>query len=90
VDEIPLSKTIKDLVGGKSTLQNEILSKSSPQLLKKMKNFLRNSVQRWEAASVVPLVNTVLRALFLVSLEAKCLVVSIRRLSRAISARTGD
>ncbi|KAM6490129.1 hypothetical protein JOM56_014448 [Amanita muscaria] len=25
VDEIPLSKTIKDLVGGKSTLQNEIL-----------------------------------------------------------------
>lgn len=25
VDEVPLSKTIKDLVGGKSTLQNEIL-----------------------------------------------------------------
>ncbi|PPQ94469.1 hypothetical protein CVT25_001102 [Psilocybe cyanescens] len=25
IDEIPLSKTIKDLVGGKSTLQNEIL-----------------------------------------------------------------
>jgi hypothetical protein len=25
VDEIPLSKTIKDLVGGKSTMQNEIL-----------------------------------------------------------------
>jgi fatty acid synthase subunit alpha len=25
VDEIPLSKSIKDLVGGKSTLQNEIL-----------------------------------------------------------------
>jgi fatty acid synthase subunit alpha, fungi type len=25
VDEMPLSKLIKDLVGGKSTLQNEIL-----------------------------------------------------------------
>ena len=25
LDQIPLSKTIKDLVGGKSTLQNEIL-----------------------------------------------------------------
>ena len=25
VDEVPLSKSIKDLVGGKSTLQNEIL-----------------------------------------------------------------
>ena len=25
MDEIPLSKSIKDLVGGKSTLQNQIL-----------------------------------------------------------------
>jgi fatty acid synthase subunit alpha, fungi type len=25
VEEVPLSKSIKDLVGGKSTLQNEIL-----------------------------------------------------------------
>ena len=89
VDEIPLAKSIKDLVGGKSTLQNEILSKSSRRLLKKVRNFLlRSLVQRWEAASVVPLVNTV-RALFLVSLEGKCLVVSILRLSRAISARVG-
>ena len=27
VDEVPLSKSIKDLVGGKSTLQNEILDR---------------------------------------------------------------
>jgi fatty acid synthase subunit alpha, fungi type len=40
VDEIPLSKSIKDLVSGKSTLQNEILNKSSPRLLKRVKNFL--------------------------------------------------
>jgi hypothetical protein len=96
VDEFPLSKSIKDLVGA---VRNQhfrmtrrflaIFSKSSPRLLKRVKNFLlKRSVQRWEAASVVLSVNTV-RALFLVSLEAKCLVVSICRLSRAISARAG-
>ena len=37
-----------------------IFSKNLPRLLKKAKNFLlKSSVQRWEAASVVPLVNTV-------------------------------
>ena len=46
VDEIPLSKSIKDLVGGKSTLQNEILGDlrqefaSAPE---KVKNFLLKS-----------------------------------------------
>jgi hypothetical protein len=100
VDEFPLSKSIKDLVGA---VRNQhfrmtrrflaIFSKSSPRLLKRVKNFLlKRSVQRWEAASVVLSVNTV-RALFLrvvsESLEAKCLVVSICRLSRAISARAG-
>ncbi|KAF8206176.1 fatty acid synthase [Mycena galopus ATCC 62051] len=30
VDEVPLSKSIKDLVGGKSTLQNEILGRELP------------------------------------------------------------
>jgi hypothetical protein len=65
-----------------------ISSKSSPRLLKKAKNFLlKNWVQRWEAGLVVHLVNTAL-ASFLVSSEEKCLVVSIPRLSRAISART--
>jgi fatty acid synthase subunit alpha, fungi type len=96
VDKIPLSKSIKDLVTAPVGNQHfrmrfsVIFSKSSRRLLKKVKNFLlKNSVQCWEAASVVPLVNTVW-ALFLVSLEAKCLVVSICRLSRVISARAGD
>ena len=67
-----------------------IFSKSSPRLLKKVKNFLLGSlVQHWEAASVVRLVNT-LQASFLVSLEAKSLVVLIRQLSRATSARAWD
>ena len=67
-----------------------IFSKSLPWLLKKAKNFLlKSSVQHWEAASVASLVNTA-QALFLISLGEKCLVVSIHRLSRAISARTGD
>jgi hypothetical protein len=66
-----------------------ISSKNSPRLLKKAKNFvLKNWVQRWEAGLVVHLVNTA-RASFLVSSEEKCLVVSIPRLSRAISPRTG-
>ena len=69
MDQIPLSKTIKDLGGGRSTLQNEIFgisSKSSPRLLKKAKSFLlKNWVQLWEAGLVVHLVNTA-RASFLV------------------------
>jgi hypothetical protein len=93
VDEMPLSKSINNLVGGKSTLQNEILGDlqqeftSAPEKVKKF--LLKNSAQRWEAASGVPLVNAV-RVLFLVSLEGKCLVVSTRRLSRPILGKPGS
>jgi len=93
VDEIPLSKSIKDLVGGKSTLQNEILGDlqqefaSAPEKGEALP--LEELVQCCEAGFSGTPVNTV-QALFLVSLEAKCLVVSIRRPSRIISARAGD
>ena len=75
LDEIPLSKSIKDLVGGKSTLQNEILG-----------DLQQEFALAPEKGEELPQYGV----LFLVSLEAKCLVVSIRRLSRAISARARD
>ncbi|KAG6893584.1 hypothetical protein C0992_009428 [Termitomyces sp. T32_za158] len=47
VDEIPLSKSIKDLVGGKSTLQNEILGDLQQEFAsasERVKNFLSKSL----------------------------------------------
>ena len=52
IDEIPLLKTIKDLVGRKLTLQNKIFNKSLQQHLRKAKNFpLRSWVPPLAVAS---------------------------------------
>jgi 3-oxoacyl-ACP reductase-like protein len=118
VDEISLSESIKDLVGGKSTLRNEIFSaifskslQNGEELpLEELGSAFAGSGFSGALASLTrshrdgasgrvcqagrrrrSVVNTV-RALFLVSLEAKCLAVSICRLSRATvtSARAGS
>ena len=94
VDEIPLSKSIKDLVGGKSTLQNEILGDlqqefaSAPEKgeelpLEELGSALGSGFSGALGKYSTGLISRVIGG-------KKCLVVLIRRLSRAISARTGD
>ena len=59
-DEIPFSKSIKDLVGGKSTLQNEILGDLQQEFASAPEKGEELPLEEhWEAASVVRLVNTV-------------------------------
>jgi len=77
-DEIPLSKTIKDLVGGKLTLQNKIFNKSLHQHLRKAKNFpLRSWVPHLAVASTEAWASTA-QAWFRALSVARSLVVSTR------------
>ena len=64
VDEIPLSKSIKDLVGGKSTLQNEILSDLQQELASAPEKGEELPLEELSSAlgsgfSPLPVVNTV-------------------------------
>ena len=90
VDEIPLSKSIKNLVGGKSTLQNEILGDLQQEFALAPEKGEELPLEELNSALGsglgVPLVNMG-RVSRLIG--GKMPVVSIRRLSRVIQQELG-
>ena len=79
VDELPLSKTIKDLVGGKSTLQNEILGDLQQEFAsapEKGKEFLSRSWVLLLAVASKEAWASTAQVSFRALSVARCLVVS--------------